>query len=86
MRDLIFIKDRQGMRYSFYLRFRPGVTSISFKISKLLVIEVRKNNLHNYDLRMFFYEDEYIYSFDSFRSKHEVISAIQSLLEDAWLK
>lgn len=78
----ISIRTIEGFSKVFYLDFCEYKMSRKFKVDNVCIIEVFKFHDHRYDLKCFFYKTEYIYCYDGFRSKKELYSAIQKLLQE----
>ena len=82
----IVIRSPDGCFHHFYFGFLDGQRYQRFEVNGVCIIDVYKHHSHSFDLKAFFYKDKYIYHHDNFKSKKDVYSAIQSLLEDARLK
>ena len=78
----ILIPTIEGFSKVFYLDFCESRMSRKFKVDNVCIIEVFKFHDHRYDLKSFFYKTEHIYCYDGFRSKKELYSAIQKLLQE----
>ena len=82
----IVIKSPDGYFHHFYFGFLDGHRYQCFEVRDVCIINVYKHHAHSFELKAFFYKDKYIYCCSNFRSKKEVYSAIQSLLENFNLK
>lgn len=84
--NYIVIRSPDGCFHYFFFGFFDGERYQRFEVPEVCIIDVYKYHARNFTLKAFFYKDKYIYYHENFRSKKDVYSAIQSLLEDARLK
>ena len=77
----ISIPDGNGNNYLFSLSFSEYRKFRRFEVNSVCIIDVYKTHDHRYDLKAFFYEKKYITYQENIRSKKELYSAIQTLLQ-----
>ena len=82
----IVIRSPDGYFHHFFFGFFDGQRYQRFEVPDVCIINVYKHHAHNFTLEAFFYKKKHIYYRSNFRTKKDVYSAIQSLLEDFRLK
>ena len=75
------IPDENGMNYHFSFNFSEYSTSHRYEVKNVCIIDVYKIHDHRYDLKAFFYKKKRITYSENIRSKKELYSAIQKLLQ-----
>ena len=75
------IPDENGNNYHFSFNFSEYSMSHRYEVKNVCIIDVYKLNNHRYDLKAFFYKKKYITYTENIRSKKELYSAIQNLLQ-----
>ena len=75
------IPDENGYNHHFSFNFGEYRTSHRYEVKDLCIIDVYKAHDHRYDLRAFFYKKKFITYQENIRSKKELYSAIQNLLQ-----
>ena len=75
------IPDKDGIKYYFSLKFDKHCTSRRYEVKDICIINVYKAHDHRYDLKAFFYKRKHITYQENIRSKKELYSAIQNLLQ-----
>ena len=78
----ISIPDEQGWNHIFTLKFHEWSKYQRFEVKDVCIIDVYKHHDHHYDLKAFFYKKKYINYQENIRSKKELYSAIQILLQE----
>lgn len=77
----IKIPQENGWNKTFYLYFSEYKKSVRIEDENVCIIDVYKLHDHRYDLKAFFYKKKYITYQENIRSKKELYSAIQNLLQ-----
>ena len=77
----ITIPQENGWNKTFYLYFSEYRMSQRIEVENVCIIDVFKAHDHRYDLKAFFYKKKYITYQENIRSKKELYSAIQNLLQ-----
>ena len=77
----ISIPDEQGWNHSFRLNFKSWSKHQRIEVKDVCIIDISKFHDHRYDLRAFFYKKKHITYQENIRSKKELYSAIQNLLQ-----
>lgn len=75
------IPDKNGVFHWFPFSFGEGRDLRRYEIEDVCIIDVYKLHDHRYDLKAFFYKKKYITYQESIRSKKELYSAVQKLLQ-----
>ena len=75
------IIDKTGWKHIFYLKFYGYRTYNRYEVKDVCIIDVNKIHDHRYDMRAFFYDKKHITYQENIRSKKELYSAIQELLQ-----
>ena len=78
----INIPNKDGSFYSFSLSFSEHRKSKRIEVSNVCIIDIYKWHDHRYDFRAFFYTKKHITYQENIRSKKELYSAIQKLLQE----
>lgn len=81
MNTTFYIRNKDGWNHQFSLDFYASKKSIRYEVKDVCIIDVYKFHDHRYDLKAFFYETKYITYQENIRSKKELYSAIQNLLQ-----
>lgn len=81
METIINIRDEQGWNHTFRLEFHSWRMTLRCEVKDVCIIDVYKAHDHRYDLRAFFYKKKHITYQENIRSKKELHSAIQNLLQ-----
>jgi len=76
------IPDEYGINYHFSFNFNGYRTSRRFEVKNVCIIDIFKYHDHRYDFKAFFYKKKYITYQENIRSKKELYSAIQKLLQE----
>ena len=76
------IPDENGMNHHFSFNFGEHRTTTRYEVKNVCIIDVHKAHDHRYDFRAFFYKSKYITYQENIRSKKELYSAIQKLLQE----
>ena len=76
------IPDEHGMNHHFSFYFNEYYRSRRFEVPNVCIIDVYKIHDHRYDLKTFFYRKKRITYQKNIRSKKELYSAIQNLLQE----
>ena len=82
MHNVIIIPDNNGQKWFFRLNFSNYSPHKKIKVNNVCIIQIYKFHDHRYDIKCFFYKKEYIYYQERIRSKKELYSAIQELLQE----
>ena len=82
MNNYIIIPTKDGKRSYFHLNFWGSPSRRHIEEENVCIIEIYKAHDHRYDLKAFFYDKKYIYYKENIRSKKELYSAIQKLLQE----
>ena len=77
----LIIPDKNGDNNYFSLNFCEYSMSHRYEVKDVCIIDVYKFHDHRYDLKAFFYKKKYITYQENIRSKKELYSAIQNLLQ-----
>ena len=80
--NFIKIPDKTGWKHVFDLKFYDGRTYNRYEVKDVCIIDVSKRHDHRYDMRAFFYDKKIITYQENIRSKKELYSAIQKLLQE----
>ena len=75
------IKDKNGVNHWFPFEFYSSRNSTRCEVENLCIIDIYKIHDHRYDFKAFFYDKKYITYQENIRSKKELYSAIQKLLQ-----
>ena len=75
------IPDKNGVFHWFPFSFGEGRDSRRCEVEGVCIIDVFKLHDHRYDFKAFFYKKKYITFQNNIRSKKELYSAIQKLLQ-----
>ena len=81
MNKTFYIRNKEGWTHCFYLDFYASRRSVRYEVQDVCIIDVYKAHDHRYDLKAFFYEKKFITYQENIRSKKELYSAIQNLLQ-----
>ena len=76
------IPNKEGIHHYTSLNFYGYPTSKRIEVKDVCIIDIYKAHDHRYDLKAFFYDKKYIYYEENIRSKKELYSAIQKLLQE----
>ncbi len=76
------IKSKEGRNQYFSLNFFGIPDSKRIEVYNVCIIDIYKLHDHRYDLKAFFYEKKRITYQENIRSKKELYSAIQNLLQE----
>lgn len=77
----INIPDEENCVWTFSLGFNEYNRSKRIEVKNVCIIDVYKIHDHRYDLKAFFYKKKRITYQEQIRSKKELYSAIQKLLQ-----
>lgn len=77
----IYIKDKKGLTHVFYLKFYIS-NKIKIKVDNVCVINIYKFHNHRYDLKCFFFDNDYIYYNECISTIKKLYDIIQSLLQE----
>ena len=75
------IPDENGVHHYHSLNFYESCMSHRYEVENVCIIDVYKIHDHRYDLKAFFYKKKRITYQENIRSKKELYSAIQNLLQ-----
>lgn len=75
------IQDEKGINHHFNFNFNEYSTSHRYEVTNVCIIDVYKIHDHRYDMKAFFYKKKRITYQENIRSKKELYSAIQNLLQ-----
>jgi len=75
------IPDENGRNHYFSFNFSGYSTLHRYEVKDVCIIDVNKIHDHRYDFKAFFYKKKYITYQENIRSKRELYSAIQNLLQ-----
>lgn len=78
----IIITTKDGTNHWHNLNFYGTPASNKIEVKDVCIINIYKAHDHRYDLKAFFYDKKYIYYKENIRSKKELYSAIQKLLQE----
>ena len=81
MNTTFYIRNKDGWNHHFSLDFYASKKTIRCEVKDVCIIDVYKAHDHRYDLKAFFYEKKHITYQENIRSKKELYSAIQNLLQ-----
>jgi len=76
------IPDKEGLYHHHGLNFYGYPARKHIEVKDVCIIDIYKAHDHRYDLKAFFYDEKYIYYQENIRSKKELYSAIQKLLQE----
>ena len=76
------IPNKEGRNQHYSLNFWGIPDSKRIEVRDVCIIDIYKLHDHRYDLKAFFYEKKYITHHENIRSKKELYSAIQKLLQE----
>ena len=76
------IKNKEGKTQYYSLNFWGIPDSKRIEVRDVCIIDIYKLHDHRYDLKAFFYEKKHITYQKNIRSKKELYSAIQKLLQE----
>ena len=76
------IPDENGRNLHFSFNFGEYYMSHRYEVKNVCIIDVYKAHDHRYDLKAFFYKKKHITYQENIRSKKELYSAIQKLLQE----
>lgn len=76
------IPNKEGIYYYHSLNFYGYPASKHIEVKDVCIIDIRKIHDHRYDLKAFFYEKKFITYQENIRSKKELYSVIQKLLQE----
>lgn len=82
MHHELSIPDGKGSRWYFSIHFEKYRKAKRIEVPNVCIIDVYKLHDHRYDLKAFFYDRKYITYQENIRSKKELYSAIQNLLQE----
>lgn len=76
------IQNKEGLYHYHSLNFYGYPARKRIEVKDVCIIDIYKAHDHRYDLKAFFYDRKYIYYKENIRSKKELYSAIQKLLQE----
>ena len=76
------IPNKEGIYHYNSLNFYGYPARKYIEVKDVCIIDIYKAHDHRYDLKAFFYDKKYIYYEENIRSKKELYSAIQKLLQE----
>ena len=76
------IPNKEGIYYYHSLNLYGYPARENIEVKDVCIIEIYKAHDHRYDLKAFFYDKKHIYYEENIRSKKELYSAIQKLLQE----
>ncbi len=77
----IYIKDKKGLTHVFYLKFNKTKFK-KIKVDDVCVIYINKYHNHRYDIKCFFFNNDYIYYDECISTLKKLYDIIQSLLQE----
>ena len=78
----IIIPNKEGINQHYSLNFWGIPDRKRIEVSDVCIIDIYKLHDHRYDLKAFFYKKKRITHKENIRSKKELYSAIQKLLQE----
>ena len=76
----ICIPDKEGVGHIYDLKFRSSKQK--FKVEGVCVIYLFKYHNHRYDIRSYFYQNDYIYYRECIGTLKELYNVVQKLLQE----